>query len=58
MNDYKDDIIILRCCRDWPIHRSAAYTTNGRCGICRKIPQVIHELYVKEKFAKNQNKPS
>jgi hypothetical protein len=40
-----DSIIILRCCRDWPVHAYCAYATSGRCGICREIPEVINEPY-------------
>jgi len=40
-------IIILRCgCRDWPCHESHAYGYGGRCGLCKQIPDVIHEEYV------------
>jgi len=52
-----NDVITLRCCRDWPIHRHSAYGRMGRCGICRNIPVVIEELYPESEYARNKNKP-
>lgn len=47
-------VIILRCCRDWPCHFHWAYGTNGRCGICRQIPEVINKPYIKENYEENR----
>ena len=50
-----NDIIILRCCRDWPIHAYAVYgQAIGRCGVCHERPYAIWEIYPEEKYARNQ----
>jgi hypothetical protein len=54
---YWKEIIILRCCRDWPIHRDQTTGHPGRCGICRQVPYVVDEIYPEDKYAKNQNTP-
>ena len=55
MEHIKDnDIIILRCCRDWPVHVDHAIGWNGKCGLCRQVPKIVWELYPEEKFARNQ----
>lgn len=43
-------IVILRCCRDWPCHLQMAYGTNGRCGLCRQVPDIINQPYVEPDF--------
>lgn len=49
-------IIILRCgCRDWPCHESHAYGYGGRCGLCKQIPDVIHEEYVIPTFRNSED---
>ena len=40
------EVIILRCCRDWPVHLSHAYGT-GTCGLCRERPTLVFEPYRK-----------
>lgn len=51
---YWKEIVILRCCRDWPVHRDHA-AGNGRCGMCRQVPHLVDEIYPEEKYAKNQS---
>ena len=51
------DIIIMRCCRDWPIHRGYAYGPVGSCGICRTVPVVTNELYPESEYARNKSLP-
>lgn len=45
MNDFEREIYILRCCRDWPVHMAEGLGMNGRCGICRQVPEYVHEKY-------------
>lgn len=40
-----NSIIILRCCRDWPIQAHSAMIRGGTCGYCKKFPEVVFELY-------------
>lgn len=54
MNINPNDVVILRCCRDWPVHVHSAYWKMGKCGICGEVPKVILELYPEEKYARNQ----
>lgn len=50
-----EDLVTLRCCRDWPIHAYAVYGQQiGRCGICNNRPSVVWEIYPEEKYARNQ----
>lgn len=53
-DDFFNEIIIARCCRDWPIHRYYAYNTRGRCGICRSVPEIVNELYPESEYARNK----
>ena len=55
--EHWNEIIILRCCRDWPIHRHSAYLQMGRCGLCRQTPVVIEELYPESEYARNKTSP-
>lgn len=48
----ENDIIILRCCRDWPVHVHSAYGNMGKCGICKKVPTLVAERYPLEKYAR------
>lgn len=41
-----DTIIILRCCRDWPIQAKMAMMKGGSCGLCGEYPTVVFERYV------------
>jgi len=50
-----NDIIILRCCRDWPVHAHTAYNTNGKCGLCHDFPIVVWEKYQEKKFTRDEN---
>ena len=54
MNINPTDVVILRCCRDWPVHVHSAYWKMGKCGTCGEVPKVILELYPEEKYARNQ----
>ena len=56
-DEHWNEIIIVRCCRDWPIHRHSAYHRMGRCGLCRQVPTVIDELYPESLYARNQISP-
>lgn len=47
------DIVILRCCRDWPCHATEAYGFGGKCGLCRKSPVAVAELYPLPEGARN-----
>jgi hypothetical protein len=44
-----NNIIILRCCRDWPVHAYMAYS-GGRCGLCGQSPIVVNEPYKVEQI--------
>lgn len=52
----KDEIVILRCCRDWPIHVYATFN-YGKCGICKTKPEVVYEKYPESQYAKNRTTP-
>lgn len=53
---YWNDIIILRCCRDWPIHRHSSYGLLGRCGLCRQVPELVDEIYPEASYFINKDK--
>jgi hypothetical protein len=48
------DVVILRCCTDWPVHLHSAYGKMAKCSICGEVPAVVLELYPEEKYARNQ----
>ena len=56
-SEHWNEIIIVRCCTNWPIHRHSAYGPMGRCGICRQTPIVVEELYPESLYARNQISP-
>lgn len=49
MNSLDDfpKIVILRCCRDWPVQIEIAHRHGGRCGLCNQIPIAVFDPYVK-----------
>jgi hypothetical protein len=51
----RDDLpVILRCCRDWPCHLAEAVYRGGRCGICKKVPEIVIETYPEHLYAHNR----
>lgn len=47
------DIIILRCCRDWPVHAYAIYD-YGTCRLCGNRPEAVFEKYPESEYARNK----